>query len=260
VLKPYDPDSEQFFSLLGIYLAFVANWSLVHAANLSIYWSLATEEQFYIVWPLIEKMCAPRIILIILLIFITINQCVNFGLLDDFFISIYGSDEGANLEILNATFTPICFGVLLAHLLNNETWFFRVFSIFSHQYTSAIMLSIVLIIIFLSPQDISGVSRLLIQCAMCLWLASLVVRDGHILESIMCSLPIKRLGQISYGMYMYHMFALHIVHELLRSYGVDLDYYYFVLGLFLTVIIAEMSFRLYESPILTFNRRFKSLR
>jgi peptidoglycan/LPS O-acetylase OafA/YrhL len=259
VLKPHDPDSEQFFSLLGVYLAFVANWSLIHAANLSIYWSLATEEQFYIVWPLIEKVCRPRTILMVLFTFIVINQCINFGYFDSFFTYLYGGDtEGASLEILEATFTPICFGVLLAHTLNNKVWFARMYTVLSHKWASGIILFTLLLVVFLSPKDISGVPRLLIQWMMCLWLASLVVREGHVLEGIMCFFPIKRLGQISYGMYVYHMFALHIVRELLQHYGIGLSYYYFILGFFITVFIAEMSFRLYESPILSLSKKYRT--
>ena len=53
--KPADPSSETFFALLPIYLFYVSNWSLSQATNLGIMWSLATEEQFYLLWPPIQK-------------------------------------------------------------------------------------------------------------------------------------------------------------------------------------------------------------
>lgn len=259
VLKSNDPDSEQFFSLFGIYMAFIANWSLVHVANLSIYWSLATEEQFYIVWPIIEKICRPRITLLVLLVFIVINQCINFGIFDTLFIFLYKTPEVVELEILNATFTPICLGVLLAHLLHNEVWFKRAAHILSSKYASLIVLCALCMSITFSPSDLSGLPRLSIQFIMCIWLATLVIKEGHILEGVMSFAPIKRLGQISYGMYIYHMFALHIVRELLQHYGISVDYYLFILGFLLTIFIAEMSFRLYESPILSLNKKFRAV-
>lgn len=258
-LKPNDPDSEQFFSLLGIYIAFIANWSLIHAANLSIYWSLATEEQFYLVWPVIEKICTPRMIMIVLGIFIFINQCINFGFLDTFFRNLYGDSEGSSLEILESTFTPICLGVLLAHLLHNQAWFNRAAYFLLHKWASVIILCVLCTLVVISPKDLSGFPRLLIQIMMCMWLASLVIKEGHVLEGVMCFAPVKRLGQISYGMYVYHMFALHIIRELLLRYNIELGYYYFLLGFPLTILIAEMSFRLYESPILSLNKKFRAV-
>lgn len=258
LLKPNDPDSEQFFSLLGIYAFFVANWSLVHAANLAIYWSLATEEQFYIIWPAIEKVLSPKFSLPLLLIIIAINQCINFGFLDGFFASLYGQSHQVELEILNVTFTPICLGVLLAHLLHNQRLFEKLYPFISHYLMSIFVFIVLLTVIVISPKDLSGWPRLLIQLLMFVWLATLVVREKHVLEGVMIFKPIKRMGQISYGMYVYHMFALHIVRELLSRYGVEMSYYLFIFGLALTVIIAELSFRLYESPILSLSKKFRA--
>jgi peptidoglycan/LPS O-acetylase OafA/YrhL len=257
LLKPNDPDSARFFALLPIYLGFVANWSLVHASNLGIYWSLATEEQFYLFWPVLEKFFSPGVILPILLFIIFINQCVNFGYLDHFFMVLYGAEHPVSLHILDATFTPICLGVLLAHLLNQKNSFLVINKYLRYRFASLVWFIVLLVIIALSSGDISGIKRLLIQLTMCIWLASLVIREGHAFQPIMTFYPVKRMGQISYGVYVYHMFALHIVREILNRYGIELGYYFFILGLLLTLFIAEMSFRLYESPILSLSKRFR---
>jgi|GEM_PF-967229 len=258
VLKTNDPDSEQFFSLLPIYLSFLANFSLVHAANLGVYWSLATEEQFYVVWPLLEKLLQPKVVLSVLAVVIGFNQLINFGYLDLIFMWLFQQDHHVDLHILDTTFTPICLGVLLAHTLHSEKGFTLFFNFLGHRMSSLVLLIVLLIVIALSSNDISGIKRLLIQLAMFFWLASLVLREGHILKALMSYAPIKRLGKISYGMYVYHMFALHIVRELLYRYGIPLDYALFVFGLPLSILIAECSFRLYETPILSLSHRFRS--
>ncbi len=258
LLKSGDPDADTFFSLLPIYLAFLANWSLVHAANLGIYWSLATEEQFYLLWPLLEKWLKPKPVLIFLAIFIVINQCINFGYLDAFFISLYGDEEAINLEILGATFTPICLGVLLAHGLHRQSTFTVVYRWLHHYISSAVFLGLLLLLVFVSVGDLSGIKRLLIQIVMCIWLATLVIREQHILKRLMVFPVVKRLGQISYGMYVYHMIALHIVRELLSQMGIAIDYSLFLLGLALTAFIAECSFRLYETPILSLGKKYRT--
>ncbi|EGG92853.1 acyltransferase 3 [gamma proteobacterium IMCC1989] len=260
LVKVNDPDSEQFFSILPIYLVFLANWSLVHAANLGIYWSLATEEQFYIVWPVIEKLCRPKTILFILGIFLIINQAVNFGYLNRFFMWLYQQNTPVDLHILDTTFTPICLGVLLAHALNNKTTFNYLSRLFCLPWTSIAVGLLLLVLISLFSGDISGLPRLVIQLTMCLWLLTLVIREDHYLKPLMSFPLIKRLGQISYGMYVYHMFALHIVRELLARYGIEINGVLFIAGLFLTALIAEVSYRFYESPFLTLNKRFRAIK
>ncbi len=245
-----------FFSLLPIYLFFVANWSLVHIPNLEIYWSLATEEQFYLLWPFLEKLFSIKTIGAILFGFIILNQLINFGFLDSFFIWLYGTDKAVHLSIIDSTFTPICLGVLLAHALHRESSFNQFFSLLSHSLSPLIILVILLLTIFMSPGDISGGWRLAIQLLMFLWLGSLVVRENHILQPVMTSYPIKRIGEISYGMYVYHMFALHIVRVVIERFGITFDYSLFILGTLLTAIIAEMSFRFYEQPILKLKHRW----
>lgn len=256
LLKKGDPDSEGFFSLLPMYLIFISNWSVLQATNLGIYWSLATEEQFYLLWPLLEKFIRPKTILIILAVFIAINQLVNFGYLDTFFDGVYGPEE-YELSILDATFTPICLGVLLAHALNNKQSFSMLFKLLGFRASSLVCFLIMLAIIYMSSGDISGWKRLFIQLSMCLWLASLVIRENHVLQPLMSFAPFKRLGQISYGMYVYHMFALHIVRVLVERFNLSGDYYLFIIGFVITTIAAELSFRLYESPILSLNKRFR---
>jgi peptidoglycan/LPS O-acetylase OafA/YrhL len=50
---------------------------------LAFTWSLATEEQFYVFWPPIERWLRNAAIPLLLL-FIAVNQCVNFGLIRTF--------------------------------------------------------------------------------------------------------------------------------------------------------------------------------
>lgn len=258
LVKQGDADSEQYFSILPIYLAFLANWSLVHAANLGIYWSLATEEQFYIFWPVIEKIFRPKVVLFILGVFLMINQAVNFGYLDGFFMWLYQHDTPVDLHILDTTFTPICLGVLLAHALNNKTAFDYLSRLFNFSWMSIVVGLLLLTLVALLASDISGFPRLLIQITMCLWLLTLVINEDHYLRPLMAFPLIKRLGQVSYGMYVYHMFTLHIVRELLARYGIEIEGVLFVFGLLLTTLIAELSYRFYESPFLKLNKRFRT--
>jgi peptidoglycan/LPS O-acetylase OafA/YrhL len=95
---------------------------------------------------------------------------------------------------------------------------------------------------------------------MFLLLCSCVIRDDNILRPILTLPWVKRIGAISYGMYMFHMFARHgaeflLVQSPVRFFG-DL----FILCLFFTVVISELSFRYYETPFLQIKKRFETPR
>lgn len=252
LFKSQEASSATFFSVLPFYLTFTSNWSLVQAAGLDIAWSLAAEEQFYLVWPAVEKLPYKRIVYVVLGVMILINQLMNFGVLDNLFISLYRSTEATKL--LDTTFTPICLGIVLAHLLHRSRSFNVLFRGLGHRYTSIVLLLGVLGVINFAPFDLAGFPRLLIQLLMTLWLGSLVIREDHALQSLMTVFPIARVGKISYGIYMYHIGAFAIATSVLRRISIPWELGHsillLVIGGLITVLIAELSYRFYEMPFL----------
>ncbi len=253
VFKPEGDSAASFAAALPFYLTYTSNWSLVQAAGMGITWSLATEEQFYLFWPAIEKFCRKRVVYVVLVLVILVNQLINFGLLKGVFSTIYRSPT-IELEILNTTFTPICLGIGLAHLLHRSQSFNLVIRCLGHRHSPIVLLLVLLTLINFSPIDISGFPRLLIQILMTLWLASLVVREDHALQPLMMAIPIVRIGKISYGMYMYHLWifaiATNMTRWLLTHWGLGQLFPLFVSGTLATVLIAEISYRFYEMPFL----------
>src|SRR5262249_16720595 len=57
VLEGHSPDGEEFFANLGYFTTYTSNWFVAVDGRAIFYfaWSLATEEQFYLLWPTIEK-------------------------------------------------------------------------------------------------------------------------------------------------------------------------------------------------------------
>ncbi len=97
--------------------------------------------------------------------------------------------------------------------------------------------------------DLMGWPRLVIQLSMALLLASCVVREDHTLNHLFGSWAVRRIGVVSYGMYIYHTFAVHVASALLGK-ATGLPFVLFLFSVMLTVLIAELSFRLYETPFL----------
>lgn len=252
--------SAVFFTALPWYLTYLSNWSLIQANGLGSMWSLATEEQFYLIWPAIEKYCKRVWVYGSLGLLLVINQCINFGWLDSFFARLYGQPLAPHLEILDATFTPICLGILLAHLLHRSRSFSLLFQGLGQRKAPIVLFSFLLVLLYAAPHDISGWPRLLIQVVMTLGLGSLVIREDHCFQSVLKYQPIAHLGQISYGIYLYHLWVFSIVTvglQILQSrLQIPIAIPLFVSGSLVTILIAELSYRFYEMPFLNLKHRF----
>lgn len=253
--KPGDPDTGVLLVRLPIYLLYLGNFLSVHAHNLGPTWSLASEEQFYLLWPAIERIVKGRAIYVLLGVVILANQAVSFGLVDPIIDAIYGGPP--HPEVFDVTFTPIALGVLLAHALHDPRSFARLGAVLGHRWAFAAASSSLIILVAFAPADISGWPRLLIQLAMAALLGSLVVREDRPITRVLGWGPIARIGAVSYGMYLFHLFVRHGALTVMSSAGLDgihgLDFILTAAG---TYAVAELSYRFYEKRFLALKERF----
>jgi peptidoglycan/LPS O-acetylase OafA/YrhL len=111
-------------------------------------------------------------------------------------------------------------------------------------------------LLLIAPTDISGWARLSLQLAFTWLLAACVFREGHVLHGLLTLPPVRRIGVVSYGIYLLHIFAIAIAVSLLGKLGVTHVLLIFAASLLLSVIVAEISFRLWETPFLRLKKRF----
>lgn len=248
--------SVRFYAELPFYATYTSNW--IHASTiLGITWSLATEEQFYLFWPPVERFLGKFSIPLIVG-WIAINQLVNFGVLDQPLLEL-GLDRG-ELEILQATFTPIALGVLLAHVLHRPNGF-KFLARFFGQRAMAPTLAVITIAACNWPtDDVSGLPRLSIQLAMTGFLAATVIREDHHLRNPLGLAWVRRIGVVSYGMYLYHLLVLEGIDRLLATIELDSIGVRFLACIVGTWFVAELSFRFLERPVLRFKSRFQPSR
>ena len=109
------------------------------------------------------------------------------------------------------------------------------------------------VVVYLVPSDLIGWPNLLIHITMVLSLASIVVREDNALTPVLTIRPIARIGQISYGAYLYHLFALHGAGVIAPG-NMALE---MLLYLVLTVVISEISFRTVERFFLSFSAKHR---
>ena len=250
VVRPGGAMAVGFWHDLPYLLSYTSNWAEI-ATFLSITWSLSAEEQFYLVWPPVQKYVRrPLIVLAGLLL---VSQAIHFRLLDGPLAALgVGPRELPMLR--ETTFTPILLGVLLAHVLHSPRGYRRLAALLGSRYASLLLLLGLLYGLSVMPADISGWPRLAIHLLMTLLLASCVVREDHLLAGLLRAAPVARLGVLSYGMYLLHMFAVDLV---VRAGAAGMPPHFdFVVCVVGSALLAELSYRFYETPFLRRKARF----
>ena len=213
---------------------------------LSITWSLSAEEQFYCIVPSLEKYAGRAFTLLLALAYVVVTLPA-FWLwaalpLPDFF--------------RQTTFGPILLGVLLAHTLDAPAGYARMARVFGQRWAPLAALVLVLVTASHPAADISGWPRLAIQWSLAALVASCVVQERHALSAPLRLPLLRRLGVVSYGVYLYHLLVAHFVEGALNRVGLLSHASSFAGTLLATWLVAELSFRLFESRFLVHKRRF----
>jgi peptidoglycan/LPS O-acetylase OafA/YrhL len=212
---------------------------------LSITWSLSTEEQFYLLVPAIEKY-ARRLMLPLLLTGYVLLSLPPFGVLPTWPLPNF---------FRQTTFGPILLGVILAHVLDARRSFCAVWSLLQHPASPVVALALVVLASSHPAADISGAPRMAIQWALLLLVATCVVRENHWLKAPLAFWPLRRIGMVSYGIYLLHLFVQHAVTKVTRSIGLTSDLLAFVLLALASWGVAEASYRYYEGRFLRMKDR-----
>ena len=230
-------------------LTYTANWVGVEGL-LAVTWSLCSEEQFYAFWPLVERF-TPRIAWPVLLIAIALNLALGLGLFDDWLGPL------ANLEVVDATFAPILFGVGLAHLLHHRRSYEPIARLLGHRAAAPLALLATLGLVAL-PIDLDLGLRFVIQLMITLTFAAMLVQPKHYLAGLFDHPLVVRLGLVSYGLYLLHMFVDHGARKITEPLGDPMGLR-FVIVLLAGWLVAELSYRFFERPFLKLKKRFSTV-
>lgn len=215
---------------------------------LAITWSLSAEEQFYLVAPLVIKNLRRALLPTLILIYMIV--C----------LPPFGHFQSIPLPSFfrETTYGPILLGVILANLLNQQNSHSWLRKAFGWKGASVAALAILLLILNHPGDDISGWHRLFIHWTMFAFVATCVVTEKHALQPILAFKPIQRMGKVSYGIYLYHLIVAHFISKAIIAAAIGWEQAAFIGTLVATWIVAELSYRYYESPFLAMKVRFSS--
>jgi peptidoglycan/LPS O-acetylase OafA/YrhL len=243
-LKPGN-NSEAIIRDLPFAFLYVSNMVPMHSL-LSITWSLSTEEQFYMVVPALEKY-AGRAFSFLLPAAYVIVSLPPFGVFPSLDLPTF---------FRQTTFGPILLGVMLAHLLNDRRGFALAWRLVGNRWSPIVALGVALLALNHPAADISGWPRLFMHWSMALLLVACVIREDNVLAPVLKLWPLRRIGIVSYGIYLYHMLVWYFVDRAMRRIGLDSQPVFFLANTLGTWLVAETSFRLFESRVLALKDRF----
>jgi len=233
-------------------VTYTSNWVPIHEL-MGITWSLSTEEQFYLAWPPLLAWLGRRA-LWPLLVFLSLNQALNLGLLNGWWPAL--DHARSELAILQATFTPILLGVLLAFALDSPASRATLQRLTDGPALAAWLLLLAALVCW--PGDIQGWPRLAFHVVATMTLAGIVLHPSSRIVGALEWKPLAFVGMVSYGIYLLHLIVLDAAQRALSRWHVDLPGALFVVGLAGTVALAALSYRFFERPLLRLKDRWRS--
>jgi len=256
----YEHVREIKFWLLTFTTNILLCYNHVIVGNVSHLWSLAVEEQFYLIWPfiilLIDKKYLLKAILLIILISI-LSRIIGYG-----FYLKNNNPSTVNYFTLNL-FLPLAFGGVLAYAKHYSTKLFAFFNNYLFLVASILLYIIcfyylVLVIKsslywFIFDEYLFALCSVFIVCR--------ASQNKFILipKLILENEVIVFLGKITYGLYLYHMLMGKLFWEVFApKYTISIhnhiEIWCFYFALLLVVSIS--SYYLIEKPINNLKRYF----
>ncbi len=237
-----------FFANLPAFLTYTSNWFVQPTSDKRVIfyfaWSLATEEQFYLTWPLVMSLSRrtgyPVLFMCgLLVVAVGAPWAVSAGYLDP---SALGG------RMLTSISASICMGCLAAYLTHSPRGFAWVYPVLGRAWSVPVMA--VLLAGAVAWHDTPYWLTSLVMTAL---VVATCIREQHALAPVLGHAWVRYVGTVSYGVYLLHMLALNVVRKALPGQGVAV---YFVLTLAASVVAATLSHRYFESWFIKLKGRF----
>jgi peptidoglycan/LPS O-acetylase OafA/YrhL len=217
-----------------------------------ILWSLAIEEQFYLIWPLIVRACAAHQILrcsISLMVIAPLTRAVMLS----------AADYPATYVFTFCRVDALAAGAALAVLFNTPKTQRQTTALCKRLVGPAMAAIAIIMLVPFSPSlpaarpwwfSIFGYSCLAISFAIVLG-ASLEIQGP--IRAVLTSSVLTFLGRRCYGLYLWHVVAAGCVIAAVQRWEAGV-YLYVILWLVMLVMMASASWLFFERPILSLKR------
>jgi peptidoglycan/LPS O-acetylase OafA/YrhL len=215
-------------------------------------WTLAIEEQFYILWPALLCLVGVRRVVPLALLVVA--------------ASVAARAQGFDSWLLLARSDGFALGGILAAILAKpsitQTRVFRLTLLF--RLLLAVSLAYLAVVVlrgelptFGRPPKGAALSVLGLNALFFSIVGLVVLNAGNPRLNWLRNRRLCRIGTISYGLYMYHFVVLMLVSDIARALGRrGKPFWMDVLMMILTFVLARLSWRFIEQPLLNLKDRF----
>jgi peptidoglycan/LPS O-acetylase OafA/YrhL len=238
----------EFFNNLPFFLTYTSNWFVPLEGRVIFYfaWSLAAEEQFYLVWPGVQKLMRPEYALLLVTLVIVTVTAAQWITVDYSY-----ADKSFALKVLTSVPLAICLGVLLAHALHYKRGFHALRILLGSRASSLVWM-----LLFLVALNWRSAPTVVVHSIAVMLVGACIYREDHILAVIFKNRALAYTGTVSYGVYLLHMLVKNAVIK--TSLGLNLDIPpigIFLITTLLSILVAGLSFRYFESFFLDMKKR-----
>lgn len=240
---------QDFWRNLPYFATYTSNW-FVDLKDRTIFyfaWSLAAEEQFYLVWPPLLVLLATRGRGMAFI------AAVAFALIAHQSVLSHSGDWQQALKWMSRFPLAIVLGAGAALLLHGRIAYDRFQPVLGHPAAAGV--SAMLLVLALAWPGVPGWIK---HLACMLLVVSVCVAERHVLHALLTWRPLVYIGAISYGIYLLHMLASHASNKILGKIGVEPTWAVsFAAAVATSIIAAGLSFRYFESRFLALGASYK---
>ena len=224
---------------------------------LSVTWSVSVEEQFYIGWvalmAILPRFRKGKFFLLYFCLLILTNLV---------FRTLYAGEERIIYFHTFSVVSDLAIGGFLSYACFHYKIKERIKDI-SRLKITLVYISGILITIF-SSHIFLGKLVIIERIILGLFFAFIIFEQAYCTHSFYKADKIKgffKLGELSYGFYMYHCIVIYYVQQIilkLEWQNSPIGFIVFILtALLLTIVISSISYRLVEAPLLKLKKKFR---
>lgn len=253
----YEPNWNSNLILFLLMLPNVALAFMPAVPHIGQLWSIGVEEQFYLLWPVLFSKAKKVLVLILAGIFVILSLKVVYILaLKWNWLPSNDWTSGFKKLIAMSKFECMLIGAYGAYLLKTQKkqWL----KIIYHPATLLITLLLMPFVSYYCPDALDDIVHLPYALLFLVVILNVSSNPKSFLK--LETKIFNFLGQISYGLYMYHMmvvvFVIQITKKFFEGGTIGFDIVVYLGAITLSILVAYLSYQFFEKPFLKLKEKF----